>query len=357
MAHNDQPWFPPEKGFYMTDAITDTAVSFIEKAVEEKEPFFMYLAYTAPHWPLHALPEDIKKYEGKYMMGWEELRIQRFEKQKKLGLIDSNTRLSPIHPDVPKWESLDEDKKKLMDRKMAVYAAQIECMDRGIGKIMHLLKAKDEAENTVVMFLSDNGACAESGAFGTDFFGNNAWPGGEDSYQSYGLAWANASNTPYRWFKQYTHEGGIRTPFILSFPKSMNAPGRFEDTPCHIFDIMSTCIEIAGTEYPATFNDSAIINTPGRSFYPLIEGNKIDNHDVLFFEHQGNKAVIEGDMKIVSLNKERWELYNLKEDPSELNNLAWKYYWTATRPMDSMYSVWAEKTGVLPYPFPEAEKE
>ena len=177
MAYNGKPWFPPREGFYMTDAITDTAVSFIESSLRKKEkPFFMYLAYTAPHWPLHALPEDIEKYEGEYMQGWEELRKQRYRRQLELGVIDSLAGLSPMHPDVPDWNSLSEEKKKLMDRKMAVYAAQIEAMDRGIGKILHLLEARGERDNTVIMFLSDNGACAEHGAFGTDFWNNGAWP-------------------------------------------------------------------------------------------------------------------------------------------------------------------------------------
>ena len=252
-ANGNEEHMPPTEGWYMTDALTDNALRMLDQAGQKEEPFFLYLAYTAPHWPLHALPEDITKYRGKYKIGWDKIREQRHQRQIDMSLFDKSYRLTPRDSIVPAWETLSEEKKDEMDLKMAVYAAQMESMDRGVGKVMQKLKQLGQKENTLVLFLSDNGACAEGGVFGQDFWKNGVPPGGKDGYHNYGLAWANASNTPFRKFKQYTHEGGIRTPFIANWPNVIKAKGEINHQPAHIIDVMNTFCEIAGVNYPETY--------------------------------------------------------------------------------------------------------
>ena len=216
MAIDDEPFVPKPGSFYMTDAFSENAVKFIDNYGRKKEPFFLYLAYTAPHWPLHAWPDDIAKYKGKYRKGWDRLRQERYQLMIKIGLISSKWKMSPR--DTATWPWDDENNKELLDLKMAVYAAQIERMDYGIGKVLDKLKETGAQENTLVLFLSDNGGCAEGGPVGFDNRKNGLPPGGVDSYMSYGLSWANASNTPFRRYKHWVHEGGIATPLIAHWP-------------------------------------------------------------------------------------------------------------------------------------------
>ena len=252
--------------FYLTDAISDNAVSMIGEAVAQDSPFFMYVAYTAPHWPLHAPEEDIARYEGQYRGGWEELRTGRHEKLKSEGVVDEKWEISPRDSDSPPWDEVTEP--DWQDIRMAVYAAQVDRVDQGVGRILAALRSAGAYDNTLIMFLSDNGGCAEflaeDGSLpqparyggvspdGTPVVVGNIpglRPGGPQTFMSYDLPWANASNTPFRRFKRWTHEGGISTPFILSWPARIREPG-IVHSPVHLIDIMPTCLDAAGARHP-----------------------------------------------------------------------------------------------------------
>jgi len=344
-AKGNEEYMPPTENWYLTDAITENAVRMLEHAGQLQDPFFLYLAYTAPHWPLHALPEDIEKYRGKYMHGWDVLREQRYQRQKELSLFDKLPALSPRDSIAPAWSSLGVEKQDEMDLKMAVYAAQIESMDRGVGEVIDKLKELGRVDNTLIMFLSDNGACAEGGVFGQDFWGNGVPPGGKDGYHNYGLAWANASNTPFRKYKQYTHEGGTTTPFIASWPAVINDLGSVTDQPAHIVDIMSTICDLSGAVYPDSFRTNKITVNSGRSLRPIFYDEKRSNHEFLCWEHIGSVAIRKGNWKLVASRKEKWELYDLSTDRTELNNLIGEFPDKAAE-MHTIWMNWAEDCGV-----------
>jgi len=340
---------PPNEGFYMTDAITENAVKFLRVADTKEQPFFLYLAYTAPHWPLHAKQEDIDKYLGKFMAGWDVLRKERYERMIAMGLIDGSWRLSERDAQVTPWEELDDEQKERMDLLMAIYAAQVECLDRGIGEVLAQLEAMDENDNTIVMFLSDNGGSEETGPFGQDFWGNfwdgDARPGSGDSYHSYGGSWANLSNTPFRYYKKRTHEGGVATPLIVSWPGQVKQVGELVHQPGHIIDIMATILDVTNLDYPETYNNNAIIPLPGKSFLPALQGDVMERGKPLFWEHIGNRAVREGDWKLVARKGEEWELFNLATDRSETNNLVESETEKAEHLLE-LYEEWADQEGV-----------
>jgi len=342
-AIDSKPHVPSPENFYITDAFTDNALKFLDQHAPGDDPFFLYLAYTAPHWPLHALPQDIKKYKGKYKMGWDELRKQRHKRMIKMGIVDEKWPLSPRDDGAVSWESVED--KELMDLKMAVYAAQINRMDRNIGKILAKLKQLGKEEDTLVMFLSDNGACHESGPLGFDARHNGIPPGGVDSYMSYGKSWANAGNTPFRLFKKYTHEGGIATPLIARWPTVIKQKGQITSQPGHIIDIMATCADIAGAKYPKSFKGQKIIPMEGKSLLPVFLGKKREPHEYLFWEHLTHEAVRHGKWKLVAEKRGDWELYDLEKDRTELNNLA-DVYPQVARQLKSKYQHWAERVGV-----------
>jgi len=323
MARNDQPWEPPTDGsFYMTDAITDEAVRMVAERVGRGKPLFLYVAYTAPHWPLHAWPEDIARHRGRYRKGWDALRAERHRRQLEMGLLDPKWPLSPRDETAPAWDEIDEDRRDEMDHKMAVYAAQVECMDRGIGRIVGELERRGELEDTLMLFLSDNGACAETGLFGFDNRKNGLPPGGVDSYMSYGLCWANASNTPFRLYKQWVHEGGTATPLIAHWPSVIPHPGRIDHQAGHIIDVMPTCCEAAGAGYPTPLDGGGLTPLEGRSLLPVLEGGIREPHAVLCWEHIGHQAIRQGRWKLVRRKNQPWELYDIEADRTELNNLA-----------------------------------
>jgi arylsulfatase len=344
-AKGNEEHLPPNKNWYMTDAITDNAVRMLDQAGQNDEPFFLYLAYTAPHWPLHALPKDIAKYRGKYLKGWDKLREERYQQQKKMSLFDDISALTPRDSIAPAWETLNDKKKEEMDLKMAVYAAQIECMDRGVGKVITKLEELGRKENTLIMFLSDNGACAEGGVYGQDFWGNGAAPGGREGYHNYGLAWANASNTPFRKYKQYTHEGGITTPFIATWPEVIKQTGSVTGQPIHIIDIMVTICDISGAVYPDSFKSNEILETTGKSFKPIFFNKKRATHEVLCWEHLGSVAIRMGNWKLVAARNENWELYDLSKDRTEQNDLIKKYPEKA-KELHAIWMQWAQNCGV-----------
>ena len=312
--------------FYITDAFTDYAIRFMDESLAEgEEPFFLYLAYTAPHWPLNAPAEDIEKYRGRYMEGWTKLREERYERMKEMGIIDPAWELTP--QDSRDWDSLSGEKKVEMDLRRAIYSAMIDRMDQNIGRVIDFLEKNGELDNTVIMFLNDNGACAEFDELGS---GPAEQLGTREGYVlSYGRAWANASNTPYREYKHWVHEGGIGTPFIVHWPGGIPAAdkGSLEKNYAYLPDIMATCIDLAGAEYPETYNGHEIHPLVGKSMVPLFRGQEEPIHvDPIFWEHEGNKAVRIGKYKLVQLweagRTDNWELYDLEADRTEMHDLA-----------------------------------
>jgi arylsulfatase A-like enzyme len=320
-AKGNEEYMPPTENWYITDAITDNAVRMLDEFSKKENPFFLYLSYTAPHWPLHAWPEDIAKYRNEYKKGWDSKRIERYVRQHQLNLFGKGVRISPRDPIAPDWDSLSKEKKEEMELKMAVYAAQIDCMDRGIGKVIAKLNELEKFENTLIMFLSDNGGCAEGGVFGQDFWKNGVPPGGKDGFHSYGLAWANYSNTPFRKYKQYTHEGGISTPFIACWPAVIIEKGIITHQPAHIMDIMPTCCEISGATYPENYKGHKILPVEGKSLKRIFEGYIRPPHEILCWEHIGSVGIRKGNWKLVAARHEKWELYDLDKDRTELENL------------------------------------
>ncbi len=344
--------FTPGANYYSTDAYTDYALRFIEENKSNKQPFFLYLAYQTPHWPLHALPEDIKKYKGKFAKGWEALREQRFQKQLQLGIVGPKTKLSPLDKNLRNWGSLTSQEKEEWDEKMAVYYAMIDRMDQNIGKLREKIKELGEEDNTVFMFLSDNGGSNETitnTGFTEEIRAANFKPASNPtSFTAYGAEGANVSNTPFRYFKHWEYEGGTATPFIAYGPGIVKS-GHISKQPAHIVDIMATCLDLAGVAYPKTYKENSITPTEGISLVPLFKQKKWAGHDALFFEHEGHRAVRQGEWKLVSeYPQNKWELYNLHKDRTELHNLVDKEP-DKVQELETLYLKWADRAGVIPF--------
>ncbi len=364
----------PDPGFYYTDAISEAACGMISEAAQAQAPFLLHVCYTAPHWPLHALPEDIARYRGKYRMGWDELRMRRFESLRASGLINPRWPLSPRDSASRDFAADSPRRQDWEDARMAVYAAQVDAMDRGIGSILERLRALGLEQDTIVMFLSDNGGCAE---FLNEDGDNTRWPGhythsalpGEicrvgniesllpgpaSTFMSYDLPWANASNTPFRLYKHWVHEGGIATPLVCRWPERISA-GSLCRRPSHVIDIMATCLEAAGASYPSELNGRPIQPLEGESFLGALTGAEPERRErPLFWEHEGNRAVLDvaGQWKLVAQTQDGtngpWELYDLHDDRTELVNLAAGEA-TRVRAMATAYAEWAEACGALPW--------
>lgn len=341
-----------DPNYYTTDAFTDEAIKFITSSKKEnrKKPFFLYLAYNAPHWPIQAPQEVVNKYKGKYMKGWQKLREERYQRMKTMGIINSNWDLSP--QDARNWDSLDDEKKQEMDLRMAIYAAMVDRMDQNIGKLMDSLKANNTLDNTIIIFLNDNGACAEFSELGS---GPKEQLETKEGYVlSYGRAWANASNTPYREYKHYLHEGGIATPFIIHWPKGIHKERRGSIINEYGFlpDIMTTFLDFAQAEYPKEYKGNKIIPSSGKSLRPLLTENIRIHNEPIFWEHEGNKAVRLGKFKLVQMwspiKKDNWELYDMEKDRTEMHNIISKETQTAEK-MITMYNDWATRIKVLPW--------
>jgi len=342
MAQDDEPFTPEPGEFYMTDAFSDFAVRCVKEHAGHEDPFLLYLAYTAPHWPLHAWPEDIARHEDAYRIGWEELRRRRYARQRALGVIDPKWPLSPLDEEVPPWEAVED--KPYWERLMAVYAAMIDRMDHGIGRVLRALEETGAAENTIVVFLSDNGGCAEDIA-GRKLHTPGTRAGERGSYDAYKRPWANASNTPFRLYKKWIHEGGIATPFLMRWPRGIAQPGGMTHQVAHIIDIMPTCLDAAGVAYPETFDERPVLPVEGRSLLPILRGETREPHPALFWEHFGNRGVRAGDWKYVAAANGDWELYNLAEDRTELRDLGGTAPEKA-RELHALYEAWAQRVGV-----------
>ena len=309
-----QPFAAP-KGYYSTDFFTKYALQWLEEYKKENQPFFLYLSYTAPHDPLMAWPEDIAKYRGKYREGYEVIRQRRFEKQKKLGIIGEHDILSEaIH--VP-WSSLSDSLRSIEEQKMEVYAAMIDRMDQKIGEIIEKLRALGKLDNTVFLFLSDNGASAEVVTLPGD--GNI---GGVGQWTSLGGDWANVVNTPHRFYKNYSYEGGIKTPLIISWPKGLGHQNEINAFPAHLIDILPTLAALGGASYPKELKGKPIFPTEGLSLLPAIRKDDTSREKPIFWEWSVGRAVRKGNWKLVAHGKDAaWELYDLSTDPIESQNL------------------------------------
>lgn len=363
LTDQNTPIKPDSNEFYYTTAIGEKAEEFISAAPKD-QPFFLYMPFTSPHWPLHAPEEDVEPYHGKYAMGWDELRRQRRERMIKMGIIQEEWGLTERDSRVPSWE--DAENKEWEQRRMEVYAAQITIMDRAIGGVVDLLESEGRLDDTLILFLADNGGCAENiSVRGTGYhytretldgrpvkIGNDPseMPGQDDDYQSYGPPWANASNTPFRLYKHWVHEGGISSPLIAHWPNGLTAKGEWTDEPAHLIDVMATCADVGGAEYPSTYNGNTITPLEGRSLAPLFTGEARDGHDALFWEHEGNRAVRQGKWKLVSKWSKpedgRWELYDLEADRTEIRDLAGEMP-ERVEAMAAMWQAWADRVGVV----------
>lgn len=355
--------------FYSTDAFADYSLDFLAQARKEKKPFFQYLAFNAPHFPLHAKPDDIKKYADTYTKGWDAIREERLKKQIALDLFWEKTPLTPLSEykaragidrqgTNPAWKTLDADRQADLARRMAVFAAMVTCMDRAIGRVIDDLKKNGELDNTLILFLSDNGACAEWDPFGFDESSGPkntlhkgdklAEMGGAKTYHSYGSGWANAGSTPFRLYKHYCHEGGIRTPFIAHWPSLIAAKGRWRDQPGHLIDVMATCVEVCGARYPDQRDGVAVTPMEGASLVPAFADKPL-KRELLAWEHEKNRAIRVGDWKLVAKAGGEWELYDMPADPVEMTDLA-KTHPDKVKDLSAKWEAWAKRCQVLPYP-------
>lgn len=336
LPHSDKPTALVENNrrivaegsdFYLTDAISQKAIDFINENDQSGKPFFLYLAYNAPHWPLQALPEDIAKYKGMYDIGWDSLRTLRYKKLIDKGIIKEGHPLAERPPTIPAWNTLLLDEQKTWASRMEIHAAMLDRVDQNVGKLIDYLKQINQYENTVFLFLSDNGAAGEDvgRVFAERGQSNNSGVaqelGGPDSYGSITHRWAYAINTPFSYWKTFPYEGGINTPFIASFPakwKHRKVAGRG-----HIIDVLPTILALSGTTYPEQYNGKDILPPAGKSLLQVFEGKQPLNHDTLYFERGGNKAIRAGKWKLLKLNGETsWKLFDMETDPAEVNDLA-----------------------------------
>jgi len=376
----NDPLYRPDR-YYYTDAITDNAVMFIRDHGRERtgKPFFLYVSYTAAHWPMHALPADIAKYHGVYDAGYGAVRARRLQRATELGLLKPGTAMSLPAGD---WDQVQHRAWEI--RCMEVYAAMVDRMDQGIARIVDELKRRDQLENTLIFFLQDNGGCAEGmgrksnagqiaqaeyQAFGPDDLQPQIWPpmqtrdgrpvqtgpevmpGAEDTYVAYGRNWANVSNTPFREYKHWVHEGGISTPLIIHWPQGIpSARGNaIVHTPGHLVDIMATCVDVGGARYPEEIEGRPIRPLEGVSLRPTFAGRALHRAEPLFWEHEGNRAVREGRWKLVAKGpRSGWELYDLDADRSELRDLA-EQQPERVKELVAAWETWAKRARVIPW--------
>jgi arylsulfatase len=327
----------PDKKFYHTDAFTDYAIDRLDEYKDEDSPFVLYLPYTAPHYPLHAWPEDIAKYRGKYKIGWDEIRKQRFKRMNDMGIIGPNHKLTPRASKA--WEDLSEEQQDAEDLKMAVYAAMIDRVDQNLGRLFAKVRELSKWDNTLIMFLTDNGACPEQPNTTPDIP-----PGPVESYRTVSVGWANASNTPYRKFKSTDYEGGIRTPFIAHWPGVIK-PGMTNQVG-HIIDVSATFREITGAKYPKEILGNKTKPPLGKSLIPIFKGKERKPHKEIYWRFNRANAVRQGDLKVVRAGKS-WELYDLKADPTETKNLA-KERPKKTAELAQMWEDWNEECKIRP---------
>ena len=317
---NGKPWNDFDKDFYTTDAIADFGLRFLKELDQENagQPFFLYMAFNAPHYPLQARKEDFKKYEGRYDLGWDALRARRNAKQRELGLLPDIWTIAPRPVNVPAWDTLSVEDKNWESRRMAAFAAMVDRVDQAVGRMVNYLKQERKFENTLIMICSDNGACPFDRTRGREY---ECWD--PRSYWCYDTGWSHVGNTPFRLHKQNQHEGGISSPMITHWPAGLKAgKGNITDQPAHLIDFMATCIDVGGTAYPKAWPDINLEPLQGRSLRPIFEGREREAHPELYFQFSSNRALRQGDWKLVTHRASQWELYNVAKDRTEMHNLA-----------------------------------
>ena len=393
----NDPEYTPEGKWYYTDAISDNAARYIEEhTLEDRDdPFFMYVSYTAPHWPLHAPDDEIALHKGKYDKGLAAIREKRYERLKAIGMIDESW---PLSEAVAKWDTLQN--KAWHARNMEVYAAMITRMDRGIGKIVDKLEEKGMLNNTLILYLQDNGGCAETlhwvqhnnvyneqsalrihepmspeelqmhmfpkqnrEGFAVNVMGRKVMAGDDRTYHAYGPVWANVSNTPFREFKHWVHEGGVATPLIAHWPSTIKDHGEIRNQPGHVIDIMATVVDITGATYPSAYDGKAIVPMEGKSLLGVFTNNEAIEREAIYFEHGGNRGVRKGKWKLVSkasdneenftktdtLRLEQWELFNMQTDRTETVDLS-REHLDLVKELSLLWYQWAERTHTIPKP-------
>jgi arylsulfatase A-like enzyme len=373
LFRDDEPITVEDPDYYYTDAISSAGVRFVREHARDHpdSPFFLYLAYTAPHWPLHARPEDIERYRGRYDVGWDRVRQERHARMIELGILPPDTKLTPRDPGVPAWQ--DAENREWEARRMEVYAAQVDRMDQGIGQVVDALSEIGALDNTLILFLSDNGGSSEEvmaiqgWSSGATQRGNDPsfMPGGRATFSSYGLPWANVSNTPFRLYKHFVHEGGVATPLIAHWPAGIGAAtGALSESPGHVVDIMPTLLELAGAEPLERLHGREVRSISGKSLVPVLSGQDFERGPI-FFEHEGNRAVRHGRWKRVARteasntgaldssllsNPGRWELYDLERDRTELHDVAGTVGSELEAELALIWQIWAVDSRVEPWP-------
>ena len=338
---NGEEWTVPKnlngQPFYTTHAITDFALDFIKegKVGKASDPFFLYVAYNAPHYPLHAPKDAVLKYNGIYDSGWDHLRKARYTKQIASGLLPRKFKLSPRAPHVPSWESIKQSEKEWEADRMEVFAAMVDLVDQNIGRLIHELKVRDAFDNTLFLFCADNGGCPFERTRG-----RNLKPWDPKSYWTYDASWAQASNTPFRLYKQNQHEGGISSPLIAHWPMGLKTEaGSITRQPAHLIDFMATFLELGQAEYPKKVNTRIIDPLEGRSLVPIFEGKLRKGHETLYFHFGSDRALRQGNWKLVSAKGGKWELYNLDNDRTELNDLSEKFPQRVTKMASKWFNI------------------
>lgn len=308
----------PPDGWYTTDVWTEYGLNFVDEALEADKPFLLYVAHNAPHFPLQASADDINLFRGRYKEGWEAVSRKRYQRQLESGLLDARWKKSGRPTKVKPWKDLSTDERDKMDHLMAAYAACVHSMDRAVGELVGGLRARNQLDNTLILFMSDNGGCAEGGVYGKQI----GDPTTAASNWYCGEAWAWVQDTPFRRYKHYNHEGGIATPLIAHWPNGIAGKGEWRHQPAHLIDIMATVADLTGSEYPERRGGRAIHPIPGTSLRPAFQNQALER-DALYWEHEGNAAIRVGSWKLVRLKgRGPWELYNLDSDRTEQKNLA-----------------------------------
>ncbi|MEO0416016.1 MAG: arylsulfatase, partial [Verrucomicrobiota bacterium] len=335
--------------WYGTRLWTRYGLKFAEEAIEKEQPFFWYMPYVAPHFPCMAPEETVAKYKGKYMQGWDKLRQARIDRQREIGLIDQNWQLSERPDSVAEWDSLSDEEKEQLDYTMAIYAAMMEEVDQAVGRMITFLKERDQFDNTLFLFMSDNGSSHEGGNLGQFKVEEGSRPGSGQTDIFVGRCWANLNNAPFRKSKMYSHEGGSASPMIACWPDGIAANSDWVTTPAHVIDILPTLAEITGSTYPKERNGHEVFACDGVSLKSLLTGEGDLEPRALYWEHFDCAAIRVGDRKLARMRKWPWELYDMGQDRTETNNLA-KQYPEEVEALSNQWKAWANEVGVFPKP-------
>ncbi len=319
---NGEPWEVPDqlngRPFYTTHGVADFGLKFLGEAAQTDKPFFLYMAFNAPHYPLQAPEAAVRKYDGQFDDGWDKLRVVRHRKQLKLGILPDRWQLSPRPDHIPAWDQLSSEDRQWESDRMEVFAAMIDLLDENVGRVLAYLRETNKLDNTLVLFCADNGGCPFERTRGRFLK-----PWDPKSYWTYDASWAHLSNTPFRLYKQNQHEGGISSPLIVHWPEGLRTePGSITSQPAHLIDIMATCRQVADANYPTRIGERQIDPLQGQTLTPILQGKQRPPHDTLYFHFGTDRALRQGPWKLVSAKLGKWELYNMDRDRTELHDLS-----------------------------------